>query len=121
MAARLVRRGLQERERIGLVGAAIADYPSLQDLCDLIISEGGKLSVSSLRVSALARTRHLLEVLVQAGQKTVTLAPEAGTERLRRLIRKPLADTMLYETVEYVIRHHIPNSNSFIDWTSYRN
>lgn len=109
MAARLVRRGLQERERIGLVGAAIADYPSLQDLCDLIISEGGKLSVSSLRVSALARARHLLEVLVQAGQKTVTLAPEAGTERLRRLIRKPLADTMLYETVEYVIRHHIPN------------
>ncbi|GAK57334.1 radical SAM domain protein [Candidatus Vecturithrix granuli] len=109
IAAQLVRRGLQERERIGFVGAAIADYPWLRELCDTIVSENGKLSVSSLRLSALAHADYLLEALVQAGQKTVTLAPEAGTERLRRLIRKPLADIVLYETVEYVIRHQIPN------------
>ena len=108
-AVRLVRQGFQHRQRIGLVGAAIADYPFLKELCKTIGDEGGRLSVSSLRLSALAHADYLIEALVQAGQKTITFAPEAGTERLRKLLRKPLTNTVLYETIEYVIRRHIPN------------
>jgi radical SAM superfamily enzyme YgiQ (UPF0313 family) len=73
------------------------------------VAEGAKLSVSSLRLSALAQADYLLEALVHAGQKTVTVAPEAGTERLRKVLRKPLSNSVLYETIEHVIRRHIPN------------
>lgn len=108
-AVNLIRQGLRFRQRIGLVGAAIADYPFLRELCETTMAEGGALSVSSLRLSALAGAEYLVDALVRSGQRTITLAPEAGTERLRTLLRKPLADTALYETIEYAVCHHIPN------------
>lgn len=109
VALALVRQGLQHRKRIGLVGAAIADYPHLEELCAAISAQGGSLSVSSLRASAFSKKAYILEALVAAGQKTLTMAPEAGTERLRRLIRKPLSDQAFYETVAHVLDAQVPN------------
>jgi radical SAM superfamily enzyme YgiQ (UPF0313 family) len=109
VALQLINSGLQYRNRIGLVGAAVADYPYLQEICRAIASQGGEISVSSLRVSALLKSDFLLKTLVRLGQKTVTVAPEAGTERLRKLIRKALSNDRLYEAVEYLAREHIPN------------
>ena len=109
MALALVRQGLQHRNRIGLVGAAIADYPHLEELCAAIAAKGARLSVSSLRLSAFSQKAYLLKALVAAGQKTLTMAPEAGTERLRRLIRKPLSDRAFYETVTHILDAQVPN------------
>ena len=109
VALKLVHQGLQHRKRIGLVGAAIADYPHLEELCAAISAEGGSLSVSSLRLSALSQKPYLLDALVAAGQKTLTMAPEAGTERLRRIIRKPLSDRAFYETVTQILEAQVPN------------
>ncbi|MCP4395799.1 MAG: radical SAM protein [bacterium] len=109
VALALVCQGLRHRQRIGLVGAAIADYPHLEDLCAAISAQGGSISVSSLRLSAFSQATYLLEMLVAAGQKTITMAPEAGTERLRRIIRKPLSDEAFYETVTEVLEAQVPN------------
>ena len=109
VALRLVYHGLQFRDRIGLVGAAVADYPHLREICSAIASQGGKISVSSLRLSALSKTDYLLEALVRTGQKTITMAPEAGTERLRKIIRKELSDILFYDTIEHVIGEYILN------------
>ncbi len=109
VALRLVRHGLQYRNRIGLVGAAIADYPHLQELCAAISSQGGEISVSSLRLSAFLQTGYLLDALINAGQKTVTMAPEAGTERLRSILRKPLSDAKFFETVAWTLNAQIQN------------
>jgi radical SAM superfamily enzyme YgiQ (UPF0313 family) len=108
-ARRIIRRGLHYRDRIGLVGAALADHPHLPEICDTIMSEGGRLSVSSLRVSALSKARFLLKTLTESGQKTVALAPEAGTERLRSMLHKALPNTLLYEMIEQVIQAPIPH------------
>ncbi|PID55895.1 hypothetical protein CSB45_13830 [candidate division KSB3 bacterium] len=108
-ALKFVRRGLRYRKRIGLVGAAIADYPHLEELCAAITAQGGTLSLSSLRLSALSQKPYLLEALVAAGQKTLTMAPESGTERLRRLLRKSLSDKDFYDTVADVLAAQIPN------------
>lgn len=108
-ALRIIHQGVQLRNRIGLVGAAVAEYPHLRKLCEAIFSQGGKTSVSSLRLSALSQSEYLLDALIRSGQKTVTMAPEAGTERLRKIVGKALSDTQLYETVERVISEHIPN------------
>ena len=110
VAQRLIEQGLQERETIGLVGAAVTEYPELNALCHAITSRGGRLAVSSLRISTLAqRDAGLLAALVQAGQHTVTLAPEAGTERLRRVIQKGLADQRLFDAIEYVFAQALVN------------
>lgn len=109
VALGLIQHGLQYRDRIGLVGAAIADYPYLQEICTAISSQGGKVSVSSLRLGAFSGAESLLETLVHAGQKTLTMAPETGSERLRKLIRKPLSNQVFYDSVEYIMEAQIPN------------
>lgn len=109
VALRLVRHGLHYRNRIGLVGSAVADYPYLQEICQAISSQGGTLSVSSLRLSALSKSDMLLRVLVDTGQKTLAVAPEAGTERLRKIVRKPLSNSELYDTIECIVREYMPH------------
>lgn len=109
IALRLIRQGMQSRERIGLVGAAVAEYPHLADICQAIVSRGGKISVSSLRVSALAKTEFLIKALIDGGQKTLAVAPEAGTERLRKLVRKALPDSVLMEAFDYLARIPLVN------------
>ncbi len=109
VALGLIKHGLQFRTTIGLVGAAIADYPHLRELCEAISSQGGSISVSSLHLKALSQSEYLVDALVQAGQKTVTMAPEAGTEDLRKIVRKGITDTLIYTTVEHVISKQIRN------------
>jgi len=105
----LVERGLRIRDRIGLVGAAVAEYPDLQDVCEAILARGGTLSVSSLRLSAIAKHDALVRTLIKAGQKTLTAAPEAGTERLRKLVRKALPDRILFEALDAMAEMPIHN------------
>ncbi|GAB4261981.1 MAG: radical SAM protein [Deferrisomatales bacterium] len=82
----LARYGARELGRVGLVGAAVSDHPGLPTLARAILSEGGSFTVSSFRVEAL--TPELLDLLVRGGLHTVTVALEAGTERLRRALGK---------------------------------
>ena len=103
-----IEHGLQFRKKIGLVSPAVADYPHFEALYDFILDRGGSVTVSSLRVSACAKT-DILERLSRAGQRTITLAPEAGTERLRKIMRKNLSNDMLYATIERIALAGIPN------------
>lgn len=95
-----VEEALMRSEEVGLVGAALGDLPSLQGLTARIVSRGGRFSLSSLRVDGLSRA--LLENLEAAGQKTVTVAPEAGSERLRRVINKHLTREEILRAVDLV-------------------
>jgi radical SAM superfamily enzyme YgiQ (UPF0313 family) len=84
------RQGLQLTDRIGLVGAAISDYPGIDDLSWELTSMGAKLSVASLRVDTLGPG--LLRSLAAGRSRTLTVAPEAGSERLRRIINKRITE-----------------------------
>ena len=85
-----VARGLKRSERIGLLGAAVADHPELAQLATAADAMGARVSVSSLRVDNLAP--ELLQVLSRGGTRTVTLAPEAGSERMRVRINKAVSE-----------------------------
>ncbi|HEY3416138.1 MAG TPA: radical SAM protein, partial [Armatimonadota bacterium] len=89
----VIERGLQHRKRIGLLGASVTDHPQILDLCDTILAHGGLLSLASMRAGAL--TPELLGLLTRGHVQTITLAPEAGTERLRREAGKRLTDEEL--------------------------
>jgi radical SAM superfamily enzyme YgiQ (UPF0313 family) len=87
------KAGLKYRATIGLVGAAVSDYPEIEELCREIRRAGGKVSFASLRADSL--TPAILETFVAGGGRTLTLAPEAGSERLRRAIHKNLREEQI--------------------------
>ena len=97
----------KDSNRIGLVGACVSDYPWIGDLLKVVEDNGMELSISSLRADSL--TEPLVASLARGGHRTLTVAPEAGTERLRRAIRKPITDEQLYTACDLVRRHGIPN------------
>jgi len=80
------RVGKQHRSRIGLVSAAVSDYSQIAKLTHGILQLGLSISVSSLRIDPLPKT--LLSALAASRTRTLTMAPEAGSERLREAINK---------------------------------
>jgi len=97
--------GLKHRNRLGLVGAAISDHPQIEELMTGLTDMGAKLSVSSLRIAPLSGV--VLRELAKGGARTVTLAPEAGSQRLRRVIKKGITDDDIAEAMEMVAEQGI--------------
>ncbi|MEA3240803.1 MAG: radical SAM protein [Pseudomonadota bacterium] len=77
----------------GLIGSALGDYPHLKELCSWLVQKGATFSPASLRVDCL--DAELLELLLAGGVKTLTVAPEAGSSRLRKLIHKQLNEDQI--------------------------
>ncbi|MFH1652285.1 MAG: radical SAM protein [Chloroflexota bacterium] len=91
------REGLRFRRRIGLVGPAVADHPEIPGLLEDLLDMNAEISVSSLRIGS--RSRRIIPLLARGGARTVTLAPEAGSLRLRRSIKKNIAEEEILETI----------------------
>src|SRR5262245_55962612 len=102
-----VKEIARQSKRVGLVGACVSDYPWIGGLMKIIEEEGLELSISSLRADSL--TEDLVASLKRGGHRTLTIAPEAGTERLRGVIRKNISDEQLYAACDLVRAHGIPN------------
>lgn len=102
-----VTAGLRQRPKIGLVGAAVSDYREIGALCRHVLDQGGKVSVSSLRVDRL--DGEMIEMLKASGHKTVALAPEGGSQRLRDLINKNLTEEQILAACDLLIGHDILN------------
>jgi len=102
-----IQSALEGEKKIGLIGAAIGDHPQLKDICARLRAAGRKLSVSSLRANVI--TRDLLRALKESGHQSITIAPETGSERLRRLIKKNITDEEIFEAAEMMVDSGIPN------------
>jgi radical SAM superfamily enzyme YgiQ (UPF0313 family) len=98
-------------KRIGLVGACVSDYPWIGDLLKIVEANGMELSISSLRADSL--TEDLAASLARGGHRTLTIAPEAGTERLRRAIRKAITDEQILAACDLVRAQGIPNLKTY--------
>ena len=93
--------------RIGLVSAAVSDHPKINDICTWGIEKSLHISFSSLRLDAL--TPQLVETLAASGVKTATIAPEAGTQRMRNIINKKITRPQILSAVETLIQGGIFN------------
>lgn len=94
--------GLQNTNKIALLGAYVAGHPQFIEILKYI-REKNKISPVELTLSSLRADladREVIETLVECGQRTVTIAVEAGSERLRRVINKDLTDEQILKTVE---------------------
>jgi radical SAM superfamily enzyme YgiQ (UPF0313 family) len=80
------RHLLKYQDRLGLVSAAVSDHSHIDELAVELRRLGARLSVSSMRVDPVSEP--LVRALAESGTQTLTIAPEAGSERLRRTINK---------------------------------
>lgn len=94
-------------KRIGLISPSLADHPDIEGICSYISENGGSTSISSVRADRL--DEGYLGYIKDGGQKTVTIAPEAGTERLRSVINKGLSDEDILGAISTIAREAIPN------------
>ncbi len=97
-----VERVAQDRERVGLLSACVSDTPGIERITDLLARSECDFSVSSLRADSL--TPSLVEALWKAGQRTLTIAPEAGSERLRRVVNKHLGHEQIIDAVRMIAK-----------------
>jgi radical SAM superfamily enzyme YgiQ (UPF0313 family) len=90
-----VGKALERGQRVGLVGPDTSDHSALDPLTCLITDRGGTFSPSSLRVDAI--TPALAGRMAAGGERSITLAPEAGTPRLRQVINKDFSDDRIVQ------------------------
>jgi radical SAM superfamily enzyme YgiQ (UPF0313 family) len=82
--------GLHRRRRIGLIGPAVSDHPHINDILDGLLRMNAEISISSLRIDTLSN--EILGALEKGKAQTITIAPEAGSDRLREVINKGLSE-----------------------------
>ncbi len=102
-----IDEGAQYAERIGLVAAAVSDVPHIESLCGRVLDNNAELSVSSLRADLLSQA--FLDVLRRTGVKTATIAPDAGSERMRCVINKGISEQDVLDSTESLVGAGIAN------------
>ncbi|HEY9836947.1 MAG TPA: radical SAM protein [Vampirovibrionales bacterium] len=86
-----IERGLQVTRRIGLLGASVTQHPEFNQLLDYLNQpqfEDVRLSIASVRTNTV--TPELAQTLASRGTKSLTIAIESGSERVRKIINKKL-------------------------------
>ncbi|MBF0258461.1 MAG: radical SAM protein [Desulfamplus sp.] len=94
-------------DKIGLVSATVSDHPGINQICARGIADNLHISFSSLRLDAL--TDETVETLVKSSVKTATVAPEAGSQRMREIINKKINESQILSAVERLVTHGIMN------------
>ncbi len=92
-------------KRVGLVGAAISDHPHLVGLLEEIVGSGRGVGISSLRADRVARKPDIARLLREGGYKTLTVASDAASERLRRDISKGTKENQLVACAKLAAEH----------------
>lgn len=95
--AEAMEEGMEKAGKVGFVGAAVSEYPEIKELLRKGIGREATVTLSSLRLDEL--DEGFLALLKEAGYRTITLAPEAGTERMRDIINKGITDADIMEAV----------------------
>lgn len=94
-----------DTKRIGLIGSAISDYPTIPELCERLVNHGYELGLSSFRLDRI--TPSFLQILEKGKVKSVTFAPEAGSERLRKIINKGLSHEAIISSANFIADSNI--------------
>lgn len=107
-----VERADKLGKKVGLMGAAISDYPEVDELVNYIRSKDMRYSCASLRADSL--TQAVVDGLADSGQKTITIAPETGSERLRRVINKGISEEHLQNAATLSAKSGIQHMRLYI-------
>lgn len=93
-----IRKRPLQTKKVGLMGAAVSDYPQIKELTAILVAEKIPFTVASLRADTL--DVELTHALAHSGQRTMTVAPEAGSVKMRNVINKGLTEEHVLNAVE---------------------
>ena len=93
--------------RAGLVSIALCDHPEIERILRGLIDMGYSVSPASLRLDDL--TDPIVRLLRESGERSITIAPEAGSDRLRRVINKTVTTEEILEAADIIFRNGIEN------------
>jgi radical SAM superfamily enzyme YgiQ (UPF0313 family) len=89
-------------QRVGLVGAAVTDHPKIKEIISNIVSSGREIGVSSLRADRL--DDELVQLLAQGGYRTLTIASDGVSQRIRNQINRATTEEHLIGAAEMARR-----------------
>jgi radical SAM superfamily enzyme YgiQ (UPF0313 family) len=93
--------------RAGLVSIALCDHPEIERILARLHEMGYGISPASLRLDDL--TEPIVRILRQSGERTITIAPETGSDRLRRVINKTVTNDEILDRAELIFASGIEN------------
>jgi radical SAM superfamily enzyme YgiQ (UPF0313 family) len=106
----IVRRAREVRPRtnkIGLVSTAVCDHPEIDALVDDLAGLDYEVSVASLRLDDL--TPGFVFKLAETGVQGLTLAPECGSDRMRKILNKQFTNEEILDKATWIFENGIQN------------
>ncbi len=102
----VTRHSLKHRDKVGLVSAAVSDHSWIDQIATELRKMEARIAIASMRVDPISEP--LIRALAESGTQTLTIAPEAGSARMRQVINKPQSDQQLLYAVELAARYNFP-------------
>ncbi len=102
-----IERVAEYNPKVGLISATVGNHPEIRELCRRIMGADLAVSFSSLRADQLPD--EMIQAIVKSGSKTMTLAPETGSEDLRKSINKRFSDDCYYAAAARAFQGGIKN------------
>jgi radical SAM superfamily enzyme YgiQ (UPF0313 family) len=96
----LAKRARPYSDRAGLVSIALCDHPQIEAILTGLVEMGYSISPASLRLDDLTPT--ILRLLRKSGERTITIAPETGSDRLRRVINKTMTNDEILSAADMI-------------------
>ena len=103
----LARAARAHSSRAGLVSIALCDHPDIEYILRGLKGMGYSISPASLRLDDLTPT--IVSLLKESGERTLTIAPETGSDRLRRVINKTVTNDEILDRAELIFSSGIEN------------
>ena len=104
---RLAETARPYSSRVGLVSIALCDHPEIERILGRLHEIGYRISPASLRLDEL--TEPIVRLLRASGERSITIAPETGSDRLRRVINKTVTNAQILDRAELVFAAGIEN------------
>ncbi len=103
----LASKARTHASRAGLVSIALCDHPAIQPILEGLIGMGYSISPASLRLDDL--TEPIVRLLRESGERSITIAPETGSDRLRRVINKTVTNAEILAATELIFASGMDN------------
>jgi radical SAM superfamily enzyme YgiQ (UPF0313 family) len=103
----LAQKAKPYSNRAGLVSIALCDHPDIEEILTRLTEMGYSISPASLRLDDL--TPQILGLLRASGERTVTIAPEVGSDRLRRVVNKTITNEEILAATEMIFAAGMEN------------
>jgi radical SAM superfamily enzyme YgiQ (UPF0313 family) len=98
-----LERARSVTDQVGFLATAVGDHPEIERILEEASAAGFRSAVSSIRIPAV--TDGVLAALRASGARSITLAPETGSDDLRIKLNKPIPNSLLLDKVRLIFRH----------------